>query len=84
VRKGDEFADVADALNGALNALYARAGSAGESGALALDLEQARLTCQQVLEGSESLDTASLPEAERARVGGWRERMRVLGEKLDA
>jgi methyl-accepting chemotaxis protein len=84
VRKGDEFADVAEALNGALDALHTRAGNAGESGALALDLEQMRATHQQILEGLEALDVTPLPEADRARVEGWRERMLALREKLDA
>lgn len=82
VRKGDEFADVAEALNGALDALHTRAGNAGESAALALDLEQAREAQRQVLEGLDELDAAELPEAQRAKLEGWRERMLALRDKL--
>jgi methyl-accepting chemotaxis protein len=84
VRKGDEFADVAEALNGALDALHTRAGNAGESGELALDLEQMRANHQEILAGLDELDVSALSSADRAKVDGWRERMRDLGEKLDA
>jgi methyl-accepting chemotaxis protein len=83
VRKGDEFQDVADALNGALEALSSRARGVSESGELALDLERARATHQEILDGLEALDTARLADADRGRVDGWRARMRALRDKLD-
>ena len=78
MRKGDEFADVAEALNGALDTLHTRAGDAGESGVLALDLEQMRATHQQVRDGLQSLDVSGLSETDRARVEALREKLRSL------
>jgi methyl-accepting chemotaxis protein len=83
VRKGDEFQDVADALNGALDALASRARGVSESGELALDLERARAAHQEILAGLETLDTTSLPDAERGRIDAWRARMRALSDKLE-
>jgi methyl-accepting chemotaxis protein len=83
VRKGDEFKEVADALNGALEALAARSRGVSESGELALDLERVRAAHGEILEGLESLDTRSLPEADRRRVDAWRSRMRALRDKLE-
>lgn len=85
VRKGDEFRDVAEALNGALDALGARgAGAVSESGELALDLERTRAIHQEILDGIESLEVGGLGDADRQKVEAWKERMRGLGEKLDA
>jgi methyl-accepting chemotaxis protein len=83
VRKGDEFKDVADALNGALDTLASRARGVSESGELALDLERVRAAHQEILAGVEELDTASLPEPDRTRIDTWRTRMRTLRDKLD-
>lgn len=83
VRKHDEFHDVAEALNGALEALAARSRSVAESGELALDLERARAFHQEILEGLSSLDTSGLGEADHVRIEAWIERMRALRAKLD-
>ncbi|MGH0030704.1 MAG: hypothetical protein ACQGVC_12995 [Myxococcota bacterium] len=84
VRRGDEFADVAEALNGALDTLHTRAGNAGESGALALDLERVRTTHQQILDGLENLDLDALADEDRRNVESWREKMRALRDTVDA
>ena len=84
VRKGDEFSDVADALNGALDALAARRGNVAESGELALDLERTRATQLEILSGLEELDASALSQADREKLDSWRERMRALRDKLEA
>ncbi len=82
VRDGDEFSDVAEALNGALVALSARSGAA-ESGELALDLERTRAAHLEILDAIGAIDASSLPDADRQRVEDWRERMLELRAKLD-
>jgi methyl-accepting chemotaxis protein len=82
VRDGNEFQDVAEALNGALDALSARSGAA-ESGELALDLECTRAAHLEILGAIEGFDASSLPDPDRQRVEGWRERMLDLRAKLD-
>ena len=77
LRRGDEFVDVAEALNGALEALWTRSGPLADEGALALDLEAARALHAEILDG---LD----PHPEPAQLDAWRERMLALREKLDA
>ncbi len=84
VRRGDEFADVATALNDALGVLSARAGEPGNEGALALDLESVRAAHAEILAGLESFDHAGLPDADRERAETWREQMRDLQAKLTA
>jgi methyl-accepting chemotaxis protein len=85
LRKGDEFHDVAEALNGALEVLWSRTGGdAGESGALALDLENVRQAHAEILAGLAHLDLAGLPEASRARIEALVARVESLGEKLEA
>lgn len=83
VRRGDEFADMALALNGALEALWTRSGGAAADGALALDLDEIRAAHVEILEGLETFDMSSLPEAERGQAEAWRERMRDLEAKLN-
>ena len=84
VRKGDEFADVAAALNGALDVLSARGGETSNEGALALDLESVRAAHVEILAGLESFDFSALPEADRERAEVWREQLRDLQAKLIA
>lgn len=84
VRKRDEFGDVAEALNRALEALHSRSRDLAESGELALDLDRARSLHVEILDGLEALPTAGLPEPDRARLDDWRERMQSLRTKLDA
>lgn len=83
VRKHDEFHDVAEALNGALEALAARGGDVAESGALALDLERVRTTHGEILAALEDLDASVLQAADRDKLEAWRERMRALRDKLE-
>ena len=82
VRKGDEFQDVADALNGALDALGRNAGTVSESGELALDLERTRALHDEIFAEVERLDASALPESDRASVERWKQRMQALSEKL--
>lgn len=84
VRTHDEFKDVAEALNRALEAVHARSRDVAESGELALDLERARSLHLEILEGLEALDPDGLADADRARLEAWRERMKGLRAKLDA
>ena len=83
VRKGDEFHDVAEALNGALDALGKRSRSVAEFGELALDLERTRATHLEILAGLEDLDTSAFSDSDRERLEAWREHMRTLRTKLD-
>ena len=83
VRRGDEFQDVAEALNGALDALGARSRGVAEFGELALDLERTRATHLEILAGLEDLDTSAFSDSDRERLEAWRERMRTLRTKLD-
>lgn len=82
VRKGDEFADVAMALNGALQVLSARGQGTASEGALALDLDSIRAAHQEVLAGLESFDLGALSDADRERAEAWRDQMRDLQAKL--
>jgi methyl-accepting chemotaxis protein len=84
VRSGDEFADVALALNAALEALWARSDAAATDGALALDLDTIRSVHVEILEGLETFDLRALPEDERIQAEAWREQMRDLETKLNA
>ncbi|MFQ5416617.1 MAG: hypothetical protein ACE5FL_06135 [Myxococcota bacterium] len=84
LRGRDEFHDVADALNAALETLWSRAEHPVQSGEIALDLEQIRSVHDEILRGLESLDTSPLSEADRSRVETWREQMLQVRNKLDA
>jgi methyl-accepting chemotaxis protein len=83
VRRGDEFADVALALNGALEALWIRSGASASEGALALDLDSIRAVHVEILEGLETFDLSALPEQERRQAEAWREQMLDLESKLN-
>jgi methyl-accepting chemotaxis protein len=84
LRKGDEFHDVAEALNRALEVLWSRGGGASESGALALDLENVRSVHDEIVAGITNLDVAGLPESDRLRVQGWVQRLESLRDKLES
>jgi hypothetical protein len=81
--RGDEFADVALALNGALEALWIRSGASASEGALALDLDSIRAVHVEILEGLETFDLSALPEQERRQAEAWREQMLDLESKLN-
>lgn len=81
VRKGNELQDMADALNGALQALWARGTS--ESAGLALDLEELRSAHEEILGGIAALDVSELTEPVREKIEAWRGQMRALGDKLE-
>lgn len=82
VRDKDEFADLAEALNRALETLAGRP-QGDASAALSLDLDQLRTTHHEILDGIESLDCGELPEEARKRVEAWRMQMRALRSKLN-
>ncbi len=84
LRRGDEFTDVAVALNGALETLWQRSGAAASDGALALDLDTIRAVHVEILEGLETFDFAALPEEQRRQAEAWRDQMRDLETKLNA
>ena len=83
LREGDEFHDVADVLNAALERVE-RAESAlvdrleGEQ-----TVEMVREAHAALLAGLDELDTRGLADADRDRVEAWRERLRALAPKLD-
>lgn len=83
VRRGDEFADVADALNDALEALWTRGSDSGDAASLALTQDELRAAHAQILEGVDGLDLDALADSDRARVESWRATMRALEEKLE-
>lgn len=84
LRQGDEFVDMAEALNGALEALWTRSGSPGAEGALALDLEATRALHGEILDAFAEIDVDDLADTDPARLRAWHERMLALREKLDA
>lgn len=83
VRAKDEFADLAEALNRALETLAGRPLD-DTPAALALDLDRLRTTHDEIFDGIESLDCGELPEHACKRVEAWRMQMRALRSKLDA
>ena len=84
LRSGDEFHDVAEALNRALEVLWSRAGDRSDSGEMALDLENVRAAHAEILAGLASLDVSGLSDSDRARLQGWTQRLESLREKLEA
>ena len=79
VRPRDELADVAEALNAAIDTLWARSCDVSQ---LELDIDRVRATHDEILDAVESLDPSGLPDPQRARLEDWRDRMRALREKL--
>ena len=84
LRKGGEFHDVADVLNGALETLAIRARAAGAADSGELEIERVRAAHTELLAALGELDTSVLGEADGRRVEEWRERMRSLAVKLES
>lgn len=83
LRAGDEFHDVADALNDALERVERAEGALVEQLESDRDIDAVRASHEALIRGLDALDTRVLPDDDRARVEGWREELRAVATKLD-
>ncbi len=80
LRRRDELKDLAEAINAAIDTLWAR--SSSPPAELEFDLERVRSTHREILDGLEAVDLGALADHDRARVEAWLEQMRALRDKL--
>jgi methyl-accepting chemotaxis protein len=83
LRKGDDFHDVAEAMNSALGRLQQTEADLRDRAALADAVEEVREAHDAVVAALGEIDTASLCDGDRAAVERWRGRLAQLLPKLE-
>jgi len=84
LRKGDEFHDVADALNRALDRIERAESALTDTLHEQQSLDVVREVHLAMLEGLGQIDVSGLGEADQRRLETWRERLDQLRPKLES